>query len=110
MSLEISDIRFFKPSGDTGKIRAMLSFKLCDCLFVTGCKLIEGKNGLFLGFPSRKVEKDGQTSYKDICFPASKGVRDLMLSIILTEYEAQKVANSALAAPAQSVPTDDIPF
>ena len=57
-----------------GKCLARLSATLDDCFAVRGLRLMEGKNGLFLNFPSYK----GRSGYVDICFPTTPELRQQM--------------------------------
>lgn len=96
--INLEGVRFtILPDG--GKVKALCGFKLNGILFVTGCRLIEGSKGLFLSWPSRKVTKeDGTAEYKDICFPASKEVRNNVEAQILDEWDKQTGEPKAPAA------------
>ena len=56
-----------------GKCLAQLSATLDGCFAVRGLRLMEGKNGLFLNFPSYK----GRSGYVDICFPTTAELRQI---------------------------------
>lgn len=89
MEISVDNVRFTMLSDPGKPTKAMCGFRLNGILFVTGCKVIESAKGRFLAFPSRKVEKDGQAEYKDICFPASKEARDAIQAAVLAEYDKQ---------------------
>ena len=78
-------------------LRAMATVKVADAIFLTGIRVIEGKNGLFVSMPSKK---DVGGDYHDIFFPASREVRDQMQRSILEVYRAE-VAKNADAQPVQ---------
>ncbi len=79
-------------------LRAMASVKVADLLFLTGLRVIEGKNGLFVSMPSKK-EVGGD--YKDIYFPASREVRDQLQESVLEAYRAELAKKAGTAAQAE---------
>ena len=68
------------------KMKGSASVIIDDCFKITGIKIIEGSNGLFLSMPSRKL-KDGANC--DIVYPINSETRKLFNDVILTEYEKQ---------------------
>jgi stage V sporulation protein G len=74
-------------------LRALASVKVHDSIFLTGMRVVEGKNGLFLAMPNRKT---GAGEYQDIYFPSSKGVRDELQGLVLEAYK-KEVAMAAAA-------------
>ena len=69
---------------DKENVRGIASVKVMDAIFVTGLRIIDGKKGLFVSMPSKK-EMNGE--YKDICFPASKEIRDDLQAKFLEVYQ-----------------------
>lgn len=80
--MTISEVRITRLESD-GKIRAMASVTFDECFVVTGLKVLEGSNGLFVSMPSRKLP-DG--TYKDICFPVTKDTREVIQEAVLAKY------------------------
>jgi stage V sporulation protein G len=78
---QIRVILFAKDS-----LRALVSCKVADAVYLTGLRVIEGKNGLFLSMPNRKT---GAGEYQDIYFPASKAVRDELQAAVLEAYSVE---------------------
>jgi stage V sporulation protein G len=82
-------------------LRALVSVKVHEAVYLTGLRVIEGKNGLFVAMPNRKT---GGGEYQDIYFPASKAMRDELQNIVLEAYRQEadaapdSVAETALAA------------
>ena len=68
------------------KIKINVFIIIDDCFKITGIKIIEGSNGLFLSMPSRKL-KDGTN--RDIVYPINSETRKLFNDVILNEYEKQ---------------------
>ena len=65
-----------------GKCLAQLSATLDNSFAIRGLRLMEGKNGLFLNFPSYK----GRSGYVDICFPITTELRQQMTSTAVAAY------------------------
>jgi len=81
---------------DEEKLKAFVNITFDDVFVVRGLKVIEGKNGLFVCMPSRKLE-DG--TYKDIAHPISNEFRQQLETQVIEEYR-RLVANSVLVPTA----------
>jgi stage V sporulation protein G len=77
---------------DEEKLKAFVNITFDDVFVVRGLKVIEGKNGLFVCMPSRKLE-DG--TYKDIAHPISNEFRQQLETQVIEEYR-RLVANATL--------------
>lgn len=60
------------------------SITLDDEIVIKGLRIIEGKNGLFVAYPSTYSEKD-ETYYDDV-FPISKECREYIETEVLDAY------------------------
>ena len=58
-----------------------------DCFKVTGIKIIDGKNGLFLTMPSRKLP-DGTN--RDIVYPINQETRNQFNEVILSAFNEEE--------------------
>ena len=67
-------------------LRAIAGVKVAYAVYLTGMRVIEGKNGLFVAMPTRK-DKAGE--YQDIYFPASKAMRDELQALVLEAYRKE---------------------
>ena len=86
--MKITDVRFTMMKEDKGNLKAFVSVTFEDCLIVTGIRLLDGKNGLFISFPQNK---DSEGEYHDIVFPNSKEGREAITEKIIEAYnEASK--------------------
>ena len=83
MNLKVD--RIYKVDNGT-KLKASATVIIDDCFKITGIKIIDGTNGLFLSMPSRKLH-DGTN--RDIVYPINTETRELFNDVILTEYEKQ---------------------
>ena len=90
-------------------LRAIASCKVSDVLYITGLRVVHGRNGLFVTMPANKG-KDGE--YHDIYFPASKEMRAQLQATILEAYHKEKGTTPEAAAPAPVPQTQDsdVPF
>jgi len=90
--------------GSWGKVRAFFDVRTQEGFVVKGFKIIEGINGLFVGFPSQKGQDD---EYYDSVF-ADKELRDELTQLALQEYGGDIMSPPANNTPAQeeSIKTD----
>jgi len=97
--MKITEVRITRLESD-GKIRAMASVTFDECFVVTGLKVLEGSNGLFVSMPSRKLP-DG--TYKDICFPVTRDTREAIQEAVLARYIEPECESATLD-------DDELPF
>ena len=76
-------------------MKAIVSITFDDAFAVHDIKVVEGDKGLFVEMPSKRMP-DGE--YKDIAHPISSGVREMVQSAVLKEYEIALAAAEAEAA------------
>ena len=88
--------------GSWGKIKAFFDLQTEDGFTIKGFKLVEGTNGLFVGFPSQKGNDD---EYHDTVW-ADKEVKDQVVALVKKEYESSTEQEQELPV----MPTEDIPF
>jgi stage V sporulation protein G len=80
--LEITEINI--NLRDEDKLKAFVNITFDDVFVVRGLKVIQGKSGLFVCMPSRKLN-DG--TYKDIAHPINNEFRQRMEALILAKYD-----------------------
>jgi len=80
--MEITDIRI-KKNNNGNKILAYASVTFDKELVVRNISIVEGRNGLFIGMPSKKVNNE----YYDIAFAITSDFRDKMSSEIIAAYD-----------------------
>ena len=54
--MEITEVRIFPKEGLNNKLRAYATITIDDSFVVRNIKVIEGKSGLFVAMPSRKMK------------------------------------------------------
>ena len=84
--MKITVDKIFKVN-DESKMKGSVSVIIDDCFKVTGIKVIEGKNGLFLSMPSRLLP-DG--THRDIVYPINTETREMFNDIILKAFEEEE--------------------
>ena len=101
--------------GSWGKIKAFFDLQTEDGFTIKGFKMVEGTNGVFVGFPSQKNNDD---EYHDTVW-ADKDVKDQVTELAKREYENDAIdyENAAsgkenmIPLAAQGGPADeDLPF
>lgn len=80
MQVKVSSI--FKTKSDS-KLKAFVDLLFENSLIVKGFQIVEGKDGLFVGYPSEK-NKEGKF-YKTV-HVLDKEVRDKITEVVLEEY------------------------
>ena len=88
--------------GSWGKIKAFFDLQTEDGFTIKGFKMVEGTNGVFVGFPSQKNNDD---EYHDTVW-ADKDVKVQVTELAKKEYES-----STEQEQLSSVMSDeDVPF
>ena len=65
---------------DHETIKAIVSFCYDDTFYLTGIRIIKGKNGDFVSYPARKTP---QGEYKNHYFPANPEVRSALSEVVM---------------------------
>lgn len=84
--MKITVDKIFKMNDDS-KMKGSVSVVIDDCIKITGIKIIEGQNGLFLAMPSRKLQ-DG--SSRDIVYPINSETRQLFNDVVLKAFQEEE--------------------
>ena len=71
---------------DSGNVLALASITINDEFVVSGLRVLNGKNGLWVSMPSRK-DKNGE--YHDIAFPCTKEARTSIQDSVLAKFHEQ---------------------
>jgi len=79
--MKITNVRIKKIHGDTN-IKAFASVTLDDAFVIHDIRIVEGKNGLFVSMPSKKVGD----KYRDISHPITADSRSALIETVLGEY------------------------
>ena len=76
----------FKEGPSMGKMLGMASIVLNDQLQVRGLRIMEGENGLFVGYPNEPFYKG--EDFRSICFPMTRQLREHIENCVLEKYQA----------------------
>ena len=95
--------------GSWGKIRAFFDLQTQEGFTLKGFKLVEGINGLFVGFPSQKGNDD---EYRDTVW-ADRELKDELTQMAIKEYGQEIMTPSADMEndnfPPSSSETEEVP-
>ena len=107
---------FNKVKNGQGKLKAFadVMFSLRDdgdaVFTVSGCKLLEGQNGLFVAMPSESYEnKDGETKWKNIVYidvkedEDARALQNSINEVVLAEW---KKGSSSSSRPSKTQQTE----
>lgn len=81
--MKITNLQFRTPKRSKGNFKAYVDITFDDCFVVHNAKLIEGKNGLMICFPSVKIKK----SFKDITHPITTEFRKYITDEVVAKYK-----------------------
>lgn len=68
---------------DEGRLKAIVSITIDNCLAIHDIKVIEGDDRLFVAMPSRK---DDNGFFRDIVHPIDGKTKDMIEEIVLESY------------------------
>lgn len=71
---------------NAGKLKAYATACFDDNFLITGIRVIDSKNGIFVAMPSRR-KRSGE--FTDICFPITREMRERISAEVLAAYEEE---------------------
>jgi len=74
----------FKEGPSLGHIKGLASIVVNDQLHIRGLKIMEGENGLFIGYPNDPFYKG--EDFRTLVIPITKGLRDEIEKKLLDKY------------------------
>ena len=104
--MKITEVRVFK-SDKGGDFKGFASVTFDNSFVVSGLKILEGQNGLFVGMPSQK-KPDG--TYKDICFPITAELRKEIQQAVLNMYNGEEYTPPVAEETEDEDDSDFFPF
>ncbi len=101
--IEVTDARAYPVKGIKGSsLLAFASAELGHAFAITGIRVIEGKEGVFVAMPSRNIAKEGaEAEWKDIAFPITAAMREAVSEAVLGAYADATNGKGKKAAPAK---------
>ena len=76
----------FKEGPSMGKMVGMASVILNDQFQIRGLRIMEGENGLFVGYPMDPFYKGDD--FRSLCFPITRQLREHIENCVLEKYSA----------------------
>ena len=83
--MKITDVRVFLSSRK-GPTKAYANLTFDDVFVIRSVKIVEGKNGLFVSMPARRL-KDGE--FQDVCFPITANFRETIQNKVIDSYKSE---------------------
>ena len=100
--MEVKARVFKRESAVAPTIKGIASITIDNCIVIGEIKIVQGKNGLFVAFPNRRLPSG---EYKDIAFPITKEARQQIVDEIFAEYNK---ANETTTT--EAIEELDLPF
>ena len=88
--MEITEVRAKRIDGDN-RLVGIAAITIDNCFVVHELRIIEGKNGLFVAMPSRKMPNG---DYKDVAHPINSETRAMIEKAVLDTYNQLPELNS----------------
>lgn len=87
--LKVTQVKVFpfKEGPSMGHIKAFATVVLNDQLNLRGLRVMDGKDGLFVGYPIDPFYKGEE--YRSIFFPIARELREEIETAVLKEYTRQ---------------------
>jgi len=79
----ITEVRAKRVNGDN-RLVGIAAITIDECFVVHELRIIEGKNGLFVAMPSRKMPNG---EFKDVAHPINTETRSLIEKAVLDAFE-----------------------
>ena len=79
-------------ANSENRVKAMASITFDNVFAVTGIKVVEGQNGIFISMPQRKTASG---EYKDVCFPVTGDFRKVISGKIIDAYNKEVVQSQS---------------
>lgn len=92
-----------------GNVLAFGDLKIEDAIVIKGVKVVSGKNGVFLGMPSRKNEKTGE--WHEIVYVEDKDLRSQLADLAQANVNSPASPSPSPTEPSHGpIDDSDVPF
>ncbi len=82
--MKITEVRAKRINGDN-RLVGVAAITIDNCFVVHELRIIEGKNGLFVAMPSRRMPSG---DYKDVAHPINSDTRAMIEKAVLDTFQA----------------------
>ena len=88
--LQVTQVQVFpfKESVSMGHIKGLATVVLNDQLIIRALRIMEGENGLFVGYPLDPFFKGDE--FRSITNPLTRALREHIENVVLEKYQAEK--------------------
>lgn len=88
--LQVTQVQVFpfKESVSMGHIKGLATVVLNDQLIIRSLRIMEGENGLFIGYPLDPFFKGDE--FRSITNPLTRALREHIENVVLEKYQAEK--------------------
>ena len=76
----------FKEGASMGHIKSLASVVLNDQFLIRGLRVMDGENGMFVGYPIDPFFKGEE--FRSVCFPMARNLREHIENCVLEKYQA----------------------
>ncbi len=76
----------FKEGPSLGHMKGLASVVLNDQMLIRGLRVMDGENGLFVGYPNDPFYKG--EDFRSICNPITRQLREHIENCVLEKYQA----------------------
>ena len=76
----------FKEGANIGHMKGMATIVLNDQIQIRGLRIMEGENGMFVGYPIDTFYKG--EDYRTVCLPMTRQLREHIENCVLAKYHA----------------------
>lgn len=83
-ALEVTSVQVFPIREPLGKTRAFARLVLADQMQITGMRVAEGANGLFVAYPNDPGYKG--EDFRSIYYPVTRELREAIEKAVLDKY------------------------
>ena len=86
--MKITEVKI-KLIVNGAQLKGIAQVSLDDVFLVKDIKIVQGKEGLFIAMPSKKVEINGEVKHIDIAHPLNNTFREILSKAILEEFDKE---------------------
>ena len=84
--LAVTQVQVFKEGPSMGHMVGTASVILNDQFLIRGLRIMEGENGLFVGYPNDPFYKG--EDFRSVCFPMTRQLSEHIENCVLEKYQA----------------------
>lgn len=83
-TLGLSNVQVFPLKEPAGKTRAFARLIIADQLQLTGLRIVDGANGLFVSYPNDPAYRGDD--YRSLFYPVTRELRDAIEEAVISQY------------------------